>query len=178
VQLARELGAGRVVATASTSEKRDLARDLGADVALDAGPADGSADDLRAALLDANEGKPVDVVLEMTGGSVFDGSLAALAPFGRLVTFGAASRVPSRPVPAQLLMKTSRSVVGFWLVHALRLPGGLRPAMEDLLDLVRSGRLRVLPGGRYPLEEARRAHEDIASRRTHGKLVLDPTLTT
>jgi NADPH2:quinone reductase len=72
-------------------------------------------------------------------------------------------------------MATSRAVIGFWLVHALRLPGGLRPAMEELLDLHAAGRLHALDGGRYPLADARRAHEDIASRRTHGKLVLDTT---
>jgi NADPH2:quinone reductase len=58
-------------------------------------------------------------------------------------------------------------------VHALRLPGGLHPAMDELLALHAAGKLRVLDGGRYPLEDARRAHEDIASRRTHGKLVLE-----
>ena len=178
VQLAREMGASRVIATASTAEKRDLARDLGADVAVDAGAATGDPDDLRDALLEANGGHPVDIVLEMTGGRVFDASLAALAPFGRLVTYGMASRVPPTPVAAGRLMASSRAVVGFWLVHALRLPGGLRPAMEELLDLHRVGRLRALDGGRYPLAEARRAHEDLAARRTVGKLVLDPALAT
>lgn len=170
VQLARELGAARVIATASTVDKRDVARDLGADVALD--PA---ADDLTAALLDANNGRPVDIVLEMTGGPVFDASLAALAPFGRLVTYGTASRTAPTPVEPARLMAASRAVVGFWLVHALRLPGGLRPAMEELLDLHAAGRLQVIDGGRYPLALARQAHEDIQARRTHGKLTLDCT---
>lgn len=169
VQLALEWGAGRVIATASTQEKRDLALDLGADVALD--PADS---DLTESLKEANDGKPVDIVLEMTGGPVFDASLAALAPFGRLVTYGMASRVPPTPLQAGRLMATSRAVVGFWLTHALRLPGGLRPAMEELLDLHSAGRLRALAGGSYPLAEARRAHEDLRARRTHGKLTLDP----
>ena len=172
VQLARELGAARVIATASSPEKRDLARDLGADVALD--PDDG---DLAAALVEANQGRPVDVVLEMVGGRVFDASLAALAPFGRLVTYGMASRTSPTPVQPGRLMASSRAVVGFWLVHALGLPGGLRPAMEDLFDLHAAGRLRVLDGGRYPLAEARRAHEDLRARRTTGKLTLDCTTT-
>lgn len=170
VQLARELGASRVIATASTAEKRDQARDLGADVALDP-----DVDDLAGALVAANHGRPVDVVLEMVGGRVFDDSLAALAPFGRLATYGMASRTPPTPVPAGQLMATSRAVVGFWLVHALRLPGGMRPAMEELLDLHSAGRLRVLDGGRYPLAQARRAHEDLRARRTTGKLTLDCT---
>lgn len=170
VQLAKELGASRVIATASTPDKRDLARDLGADVALDP-----ETDDLTAALVEANGGHPVDIVLEMVGGRVFDASLAALAPFGRLATYGMASRTPPRPLDAARLVASSRAVIGFWLVHALRLPGGLRPAMEELIDLHAAGRLRVLDGGRYPLAEARAAHEDLRARRTTGKLTLDCT---
>jgi NADPH:quinone reductase len=172
VQLAREMGASTVIATASSPEKRELAQDLGADVALDVG-GDATAADLTAALREANGGRPVDVVLEMTGGAVFDGSFAALAPFGRLVTYGMASRTPPTPIEPGRLMASSRAVIGFWLVQALRLPGGLRPAMEELLALHASGRLRAVHGGSYPLADARRAHEDLRSRRTHGKLVLD-----
>jgi NADPH2:quinone reductase len=174
VQLAREMGASRVIATASSEDKRDLARELGADAAVEAG--DGvSAKDLEEAFREANEGKRVDIVLEMTGGDVFDASLAALAPFGRLVTYGMASRRPPSPIDIGRLIATSRAVIGFWLVHALRLPGGLHPAMNELLELLAAGRLRVLNGGSYPLAEARRAHEDLRSRSTHGKLTLDPT---
>lgn len=175
VQLAKELGARRVIATASTAEKRDLARELGADAAVDPALASDGPGALRDALVEANGGSPVDVVLEMVGGAVFDASLAALAPFGRVVTYGMASRTPPTPVQPVRLVATSRAVVGFWLAHALRLPGGLRPAMEELLALHSVGRLRALDGGRYPLADARRAHEDLAARRTHGKLVLDTT---
>jgi NADPH2:quinone reductase len=174
VQLAREMGASRVIATASSEDKRELARELGADVAVEAG-AGVSAKELEEALRDANEGKPVDIVLEMTGGAVFDASLAALAPFGRVVAYGMASRTPPTPIEVGRLMATSRSVIGFWLMHALRLPGGLRPAMEELLSLHASGRLRAVHGGTYPLADARLAHQDLRSRRTHGKLTLDPT---
>jgi NADPH:quinone reductase len=91
IQLAKRWGAGRVIAAASSEEKRRLALDLGADAAIDA-----RAPDMKAAIEEANGGK-VDVVLEMVGGSTFDGSLAALAPFGRLVFFGMAGR--ERPLP-------------------------------------------------------------------------------
>ncbi|WP_308402084.1 zinc-binding dehydrogenase [Streptomyces sp. RKAG293] len=91
VQLAKSFGAGRIIATASTKEKRDLALELGADIAVDA-----DAEGMKERLVEANDGKKVDIVLEMTGGPVFDASLAALAPFGRLVTYGMASRVPRR----------------------------------------------------------------------------------
>src|ERR687894_1209494 len=78
VQLGKPLGAGRLIATASTEAKRELALELGADVAVDVGR-----DDLAAALVEANLGEPVDIVLEMAGGRVFEASLEALAPFGR-----------------------------------------------------------------------------------------------
>jgi len=171
VQLARIWGAGRVIGTASSEEKRDIAGELGADVTVDVSGVD--AETVRERLVQANEGRPVDVVLEMTGGAVFDGSLAALAPFGRLVTYGLASRRGPTPVSATALMATSRAVIGFWLVQALRRRHGIGPAMEELLALAGSGGLRVLDGGHYPLADAARAHQDLRSRRTAGKLVLD-----
>ena len=169
VQLARLWGAGRVIATASTPEKRALAIELGADVAVD--PA---ADGLRDRILDANGGEPVDVVLEMTGGRVTDESLSALAPFGRLVFYGAAAREMPRPVDPVSLMATSRAVVGFWLAHCFTRPHLLAPAMDELLALASSGELCPVVGGEYPMSEARRAHEDLRARTTVGKLVLDP----
>jgi NADPH2:quinone reductase len=172
VQLARQWGAGRVIATASTEAKRELAAQLGAHAAVDLSGAAG-ADDVAELLLDANGGTKVDVVLEMTGGHVFDGSLAALAPLGRLVSYGLASRVPPRPIHPAELIGTSRSVVGFWLVHAALAPGSLTPAMDELLSLVRANRLHPVAGGHYPLAEAAQAHRDLLARRTTGKLILD-----
>ena len=117
VQLAKAFGAGRVIATASTSDKRELAQELGADVAIDAGEPE-----LKDRLIEANDGRQVDVVLEMVGGSVFDDSLRALAPFGRLVTFGMASRTPAQPIDPVKLMASSRGVLGFWLGHCFTRP--------------------------------------------------------
>jgi NADPH:quinone reductase len=169
VQLAKRLGAGRVVALASSERKRELALRLGADAAVDS-----RADDLRDRIVEANGGRPVDVVLEMAGGAVFDACLASLAPFGRLVTFGLASRQPNEVRNADL-MRTSRAVVGFWLVHLFTRPGELRAGIEELFAAVAAGELEVVIGSVYPLSEARRALEDIAARRTEGKLLLDPS---
>ena len=174
VQLAKEMGASRVIATASSQDKCDLATDLGADATIEVGEGV-VAKDLTAQIREANAGTSVDIVLEMTGGAVFDASLSALSPFGRLVTYGMASRVPPSPIDIGRLMASTRAVIGFWLMQALKLPGGLRPAMDELLELHAAGRLRAMHGGSYPLADARRAHEDLASRRTHGKLTLDPT---
>ncbi len=169
VQLAKRMGAGRVIGLASSEDKRALAQRLGADVAVDS-----QAGDLEAAILEANEGKPVDVVLEMTGGECFEACLSALAPFGRLVTYGLASREPVE-VRNVDLMRTSRAIVGFWLVNLFSRPQEVREGIAELLSAVAAGELEVVIGGVYPLSEAPRAHEDIAARRTHGKLLLDPS---
>ncbi|WUI03739.1 zinc-binding dehydrogenase [Spirillospora sp. NBC_00431] len=171
VQLAKIWGAGRVIATASSGAKRDLALELGADAAVDA-----NEPDLTAALIDANGGRRVDTVLEMTGGTVTDQSLRALAPFGRLAFYGMASRTEPSPVRPAALLAHSTTISGMWLAHVFQLPGDvMRTALDDLFGLATGGRLRVVEGGEYGLTEARRAHEDLRARRTIGKLVLDPS---
>ena len=170
VQLGKPLGAGRVIATASTEEKRALALELGADAAVDV-----TREDLADALVEANLGERVDVVLEMAGGRVFDASLDALAPFGRLVTYGIASREPNK-VTSGALMRKSRAVIGFWLMHCLRAPG--RAGRRAAAGAVRARRRRRAArrrGRDLRLSEARRAHEDLQARRTTGKLLLDPS---
>jgi NADPH2:quinone reductase len=169
VQMARSMGAGRIIASASTAEKRELAMSLGADVAID--PA---ADDLTAAIREANGGNRVDVILEMTGGRVTDQSLVALAPLGRLIFFGMASRQPPKPIDPRNLLSHSSTVSGFWLAHALAKPGLMQQALTDLFTATTAGDLRVIIGGDHPLSEAPRVHEDLLARRTTGKILLDP----
>ncbi len=169
VQLAKRMGAGRVIALASTAEKRELAERLGADATVDS-----RSEDLAAAILEANDGKQVDVVLEMSGGAAFDSCLSILAPFGRLVTFGIASREPNQ-VMSQRLMRTSRAVVGFWLVHLLQRPDLLERGITELLEAVASGKLEVVIGGRYGLSGVAEAHRALQGRATQGKLLLDPS---
>ena len=175
VQLARRWGAGRVIATASSPQKRALAEELGAHATVDPALADDDPKQFTGALREANGGKPVDIVLEMTGGNVFAGSLSALAPFGRLVTYGMAAREETRAVPPGALMQKSRAVIGFWLAHCMARPHMLDAAMNDLLPMVGEGSLKPVVGGRYPLSNVRHAHQDLLARRTTGKLVLDPT---
>jgi len=169
VQLGRRMGAGRVIATASSEDKRALALSLGADAAVDVG-----AEDLAGALIEANGGERVDAVFEMAGGRIFDESLKALAPFGRLVTYGIASREQNE-VRSGGLMRRSHAIVGFWLMHCLREPAMVAGPLTELFELTAAGELRVVEGEAYGLSEVRRAHEDLAARRTSGKLVLDPS---
>lgn len=167
VQLAKRHGA-RVIGLASSPEKRELVERLGADATVDS-----RADDLGQAILDANDGNQVDAVLEMSGGAAFEACLRTLAPFGRLITFGIASREENR-VPTGHLMRNSRAVIGFWLVHLLRERDAVTAAIGELLAAVAANELEVVIGGVYPLADAKRAHEDLAARTTQGKLLLDP----
>ena len=170
VQLAKPFGAGRVIATASSEEKRQRTLELGADAAIDT-----NAEDLTAAVLEANGGERVDVVLEMSGGRVFDQTAEALAPFGRMVAYGIASREQNE-LQTGRLMRKSRAVVGFWLMHCLGRRDMMEEPLTELFDLAAEGKLRPQIGATYPLADVRRAHEDLQGRRTSGKLLLDPTL--
>lgn len=169
IQLARRWGAGRVIATASSEDKRALTLELGADVAIDS-----RAPDLTAALREANEGRGVDIVLEMTGGPVFDQSLAALAPLGRLAVFGMAGRTPPTPVQPGALMQRSTAVIGFWLAHVAQRPHLLAEAVLDLMALIADESIRPIVGKTYPLDHAADAHRALLDRSSVGKLVLDP----
>jgi NADPH2:quinone reductase len=168
VQLGHPLGAGRVIATASSEDKRKLALELGADVAVDSAP-----EGLKERLIEANEGKKVDVVFEMAGGEVFEASYNALAPFGRIVAYGIASQQPNEVATGSLL-RHSRAVVGFYLFHCLGRPGMFTDALTDLFARVARGELKAVVGHTYALGEAAQAHIDLRERRSTGKLLLDP----
>ena len=122
VQLAKRAGA-RVIGLASSEEKRALVARLGADATVDS-----RADDLGAAILEANDGREVDAVFEMSGGEAFEACLRTLAPFGRMVTFGIASGEQNK-VATGHLMRHSRAVIGFWLMHLI-------PQREEIATMI------------------------------------------
>jgi NADPH:quinone reductase len=158
-----------VIALASSEEKRALAERLGADAT-----ADSRAEDLKQAILDANGGERVDVVLHMSG-TGFDAELHALGMLGRIVVFGNAARHPNE-LSTNYLLQTSKSVLGFWLVALIAQRRDLiRSTTAELLGAVASGELEVVIGNTYPLSQAAQAHKDIKERRTTGKLLLDPS---
>jgi NADPH2:quinone reductase len=169
VQLGKPLGAGRVIATASSEEKRALAMQLGADVAIDPDP-----DGLAERLLQANDGSEVDVVFDMAGGAVFDASYKALAHGGRIVVCGIASQQPNE-VRTGSLLRHSRSVVGFYLFHYLERPELFSGALADLFARAARGELKAVVGHTYPLAQAAQAQIELHERRSTGKLLLDPT---
>lgn len=170
IQLAKMWGA-KVIAVASTEAKRNLARELGADVAIDA-----KQEGLKDRIIEANGGKRVDLVLEMVGGATFDQSLEALGMFGRIVTFGMASREPMKVIHPAQLMGRSQSVTGFWLANCFARPEMMSTVIAKLFEMMMKKQLRVIVGATYPLSEAPKAHQAMRERGTVGKIVLDPRL--
>lgn len=168
VQLGKAAGA-HVIAAASTPEKRALATELGADAVIDS-----RAEDLTAAIREANGGRRVDVVFEMVGGATFSQSFDALAPWGRLVTYGMAGREPAPPVDPATLMRGSKSVIGFWLDDVFRRPQIMASGWKKLTAAVAAGLVKPVIGGTYALEDVPRAHAELRARETVGKLVLRP----
>ncbi len=168
VQVAKLLGAGKVIATASTREKLELARDLGADVLIDYTD-DGWPEQVR----EATDGKGADVILEMVGGDFPEKNLSCLALFGRMVVFGAASGDRGKLIPGDL-MHGNQTVSGFWLPRIMGRPDLLGSSLQHILRWVASGELRLTIGASYPLERAAEAHADLEGRRTRGKIVLNP----
>ncbi|MDT0268474.1 zinc-binding alcohol dehydrogenase family protein [Streptomyces sp. DSM 44915] len=167
VQLAAEAGA-RVIGLASTEQRRQLVRSLGAEAAVDSSP-DGLAERVREAA-----GGPVEVALEMTGGAVLTETISALAPRGRLVIYGSADGRPGE-LPIRVLMERSITVSTFWLPHLLSAGAGPPASLVALFDAVRRGTLRPMTGGVYPLAEAGAAHRALAARTHLGKLSLSPS---
>ena len=169
VQLVTARG-GRVVATAGSGAKCDLARRRGAEVAIDYSVVD----DLAAAVRAATDGEGVDVVYDGVGAATFEASLDSLRPRGLLALYGAASG-PVPPFDLQRLnakgsLFVTRPNLGDYLATREEL---LRRGGE-VLAAVADGSLQVEIGGRYPLEEAAAAYEALESRSTTGKLILVP----
>jgi NADPH:quinone reductase len=163
-QIAALRGA-RVIATTSSVEKAELARRAGA---ADVIGYEGFADRVR----ELTGGEGVATVYDGVGRATFDGSLAALRPRGSLVLYGAASG-PVEPFdPMRLDREGSLFLTRPSLRHYTATREDLLTRAREVFGWVADGTLDVRIGGRYPLEDARRAQEDLESRRTTGKLLL------
>ncbi|MEV7065360.1 zinc-binding dehydrogenase [Streptomyces collinus] len=168
VQIAKAMGAGKVIATASTQAKLDFVRDLGADVTVNYTDDDWD-DQVRA----ATDGRGVDVVLETVGGDILTKSIALTAQFGRLVFYGSASGdiQPIHP----LMLSRMKTVAGFALYAMLyNKPEAIAAGQRDLLDMIAEGKVRPIVHERLGLDEAVKAHELMEARAQLGKVVLVP----
>ncbi len=168
VQLANLFGAGKVIGTASTEEKRQMATELGAHHTVDY-----TKEGWEQEVLDLTDGKGADVILEMAGGEVFKKSFKCLAPFGRMVVYGAASGERTSFYPSYL-MGRNQSVIGFFLPQMMAKRELYQQSLVELLGFLGKGQLKLTIGGTYRLEEAAHVHEILQGRKTAGKLVLVP----
>jgi NADPH:quinone reductase len=164
IQLAKLRG-GQVIATTSTSEKAELARGAGADHAI-------GYDGFAERVLELTDGEGAAAVYDGIGKATFLDGLRALRPTGRMILYGAASGQPD-PLPIiSLAAAGSLYVQRPTLVTYTRAPALLRSRAAEVFALIENGQLDVRIGARYPLAQARQAHEDLEGRRTTGKCVL------
>jgi NADPH2:quinone reductase len=168
VQLADHAGA-ESFGTASTQEKLDLASDLGLDRGINY-----EESDFRDVVDEETDGDGVDLVLDGVNGETFDRSLDALAPFGRVVVYGAASGDVASADTTRLLFE-NKSVVGFHLGNAIENDAArVLGAVSDLQRLLVQDELDVVVGKTFPLDDAKAAQEYLESRQSVGKVVLEP----
>ena len=159
IQVARHLGA-RVVATASTEEKRKLARELGAEEAY--------------GYEDFGERVRADVVLDPVGGDVFEASLRVVNPLGTAIAVGYAAGL-WKPLDTQLIVGRNIAAFGFYLGRLMKLaPGRVHEAANEVLELWRMRDVKPVVGATFPLERAPDAHRLIEDRQHVGKVVLVP----
>ncbi|CAN2216665.1 Qor NADPH,quinone reductase and related Zn-dependent oxidoreductases [Candidatus Nanopelagicaceae bacterium] len=170
IQLAKLWGA-KVIAVTSSGAKNELAKLLGADEVVDANAAD-----LKGAIRQANGGRGVDLILEMVGGTTFDQSLESLTNFGKIITFGMASRTAPQPVHPGALMHGSKTISGFWLANCFGSKEMMNDVIAELFALIADGKLKPVIGATYPLSQAADAHKAMLARQTTGKIALNPAL--
>lgn len=170
VQFAKRAGAKMVIAAASSKEKLDFARSLGADAGVDY-----TKSNWVEAVRTASGGAGPDLIYESAGGSVTAGSLAALAPGGELVIYGALNiQKFDFGIPELIgLIFKNQSLTGFALPSLLTAEGA-KAGLAELFDLATNGKIRVTIGTTYPLDQAADAHRALEGRGTTGKLVLTP----
>jgi len=164
-QIAKARG-GRVIATTSTEEKASLARGAGADEVI-------GYEGFAVQAKEITGGEGVAAIYDGVGKATFLEGFNALGPAGRMILYGAASGRPDPIDPGML-------VAGSWYVQRptlgtyTRTPELLQERAGEVFELIDSGKLDIRIGARYPLEQARQAHEDLEARKTTGKILLTP----
>jgi NADPH:quinone reductase len=158
---------GRVIATTSSVEKAELARDAGAEEVI-------GYERFAERVREITGGEGVKAVYDGVGRTTFDEGLTALAPTGRMILYGAASGQPDPLNLARLAPAGSLYVQRPTLQTFTRTPELLKERARALFELIESGALKIRIGARYPLDQARQAHEDLQARKTTGKLLLVP----
>lgn len=168
VQLAKLYGAGKVIAAASTPEKRAIAETLGADATVDYRQPDW-ADRVK----ELTDGRGVDLIMETAGGDTVNRALDALAPFGRMVYLGQSSGQSAQIDPWRLTTY-NHSVIGIYIAAYAAFPDLMAETMNELIGFLMSGKLSINIGKVMPLSQAAEAHRLLENGLTTGKVVLQP----
>jgi NADPH2:quinone reductase len=168
VQIAKVMGAGLVIGSASTPEKREFVQRLGAHAAVDYSTSGWVEEVLR-----ISEGKGVDVILESIGGDIFEKNFECLAKFGRHIIFGS-TRGPGQPVPPRQLMAKSQAMIGIYLPVYFARPDLIRKGLEDMVEKFVSGAIQSHVDTVLPLSQVGEAHRLLEERKVSGVIVLNP----
>jgi NADPH:quinone reductase len=167
VQIARALGAGKIIGTAGSDEKLDVVRQNGADVAINY-----RTDDFVEVVKRETDGRGADVIYDPVGGETGQRSTKCIAFEGRLVIIGFTAGAFSNFVSNHILIK-NYSVVGLhWGRYQRENPGKVAAAWKVLWGLYDAGRIKPVIGARYPMEKVAEAMQMLASRQAVGKVVL------
>lgn len=167
IQMAKAWGA-KVIATASTQEKLDLARSLGADVTVNY-----TTHDFEAEIAEQTGGQGVELVLECVGGPVLEKSVRCVASYGRLITYGNASGTPASLTAADIT-PANRTVVGFSMGRS---PVGSldhKSAMAELFPMITRGQVKLVVDQVKSMSQVADAHRHLAARGSKGKVILTP----
>ena len=167
IQLAKAWGA-RVIATASTQDKLDLCRSLGADVVINY-----TEQDFEEAVNEQSGGAGVELILECVGGPVLEKSLRCVASYGRMITYGNASGTPAS-LPAGEIFAANRTVIGFSIGRSPQGRLDHQAAMAEIFPLLADGKARLVVDQVLPMSEVAAAHRHLAGRGTRGKVILRP----
>jgi NADPH:quinone reductase len=170
VQIAKALGAGPVIGTASTPQRREFVMALGADAAISYDEPEWT-DQVR----ELTSGRGVDVLIESIGGEVFEQNFDALATFGRYLLLGS-TRGPGEPFAPRRLMTRSQALIGFYLPVFYERPELIGNALRFLAAGIKTGQITSQVDEVLPLRRAAEAHRRLESREVRGVIVLDPTI--
>ncbi|MET4492159.1 zinc-binding dehydrogenase [Bradyrhizobium sp. LA7.1] len=168
VQIAKALGAGTVIGTASSEARRAFVRSIGADHAIAY-----DAPDWPQMVLDHTGGRGADIILETIGGQVFDQNFECLAMLGRCVVIGS-TRGPGQPLAPRRLMAKAQSLAGVYMPSFFQRPELIQRALRFLANGVANGSIKPTVGAVLPLSRTADAHGLLERRKVQGVVVLDP----
>ena len=167
IQLAKAWGA-RVITTASSPEKLDLTRSLGADETINY-----VAQDFEEEVRQLTNGYGVELVLECVGGPVLEKSVRCVASYGKLISFGNASGTPAS-LPGADIFGANRTVIGFSMGRSPMGRLNHQEAMDELFPMLAQGQVRLVVDRVLPMAEAAKAHQHLSNRGSQGKVILTP----